>query len=212
MRYLLIASLLTMLVLSGCSVSVVPQAKTGYQLNVDNTLSASKAGLTVTAGVQELEVAPYRMVDNITSFQITLDNGGDDEILIPPESFVLIDGTGQQYRPIAPGEIQEIIKKDSNYLIPYPYVGYYYLEDKEKSSQFQTFESAAPYYAENYPQDIFTQALPSDAILPGAKISGLLYFTIDLTTRQSFELRLYLPGSSTSAPADFGFPFSVEKN
>ncbi|ORJ53692.1 hypothetical protein [Geothermobacter hydrogeniphilus] len=212
MRFLLPVLLLVLLPLFGCSVSIVPQAGRGYQLNKDNSLTAEKENLKVTVGIQELEVAPYRMVDNITSFKVTLDNGGDRELLIPLESFVLVDGEGQQYRPIAPAQIQQIVKKDSNYLIPYPYVGYYYLEDKEKSSRNQTFESARPFYAENYPQDIFTQALPVDAILPGAKISGLLYFVVELTNKKSFELRLYLPGTPSSGPPDFSFPFSVEKN
>lgn len=201
-----------LLLLAGCSVSIVPQAGNGYQVHADNSLSSTRGKLAVTAGVQDIEVAPYRMVDNIASFKVTLDNQGAQDILIPLESFVLIDDDGHQYRPLAPEKIQTIVKKDSNYLMPYPYVGYYYLEDKEKSAQFQSFESARPFYAENHPQDIFTQALPVDAILPGAKISGLVYFVVELTNKKSFELRLYLPGTSTSGEADFRFPFNVVKN
>jgi len=205
--------LLVLLPLCGCSsVSFRPQVKSGYQANADNSLTASQQNLRVTAGVQDVEVAPYRMVDNLSSFKVTLDNAGDKELLIPLDSFVLVDDSGKQYMPIAPGEVQQIVKKDSNYLIPYPYVGFYYLEDKEKYTQFQTFESSRPYYAENYPQDIFTQALPVDSIVPGAKISGLLYFVVELTNKQSFELRLYLPGTSKSGSPDFSFPFLVEKN
>ncbi|GAB4180176.1 MAG: lipoprotein [Geothermobacteraceae bacterium] len=210
LRSLVTGALLTLL-LTGCGVTIRPQAGGGYTANPDNSLTAQKDGLVVTAGVQDLEVAPYRMVDNITSFRVVIDNRTGRELKIPLESFVLIDDQGQQFRPIRPEKIREIVKKDSNYLIPYPYVGYYYLEDREKTAQYDTFQSSRPYYTQNYPQDIFTQALPEDAILPEAKIAGLVYFIVDLYGKKSFELRLYLPEGQAGGQPDFRFPFIVEK-
>ncbi len=196
----------------GCGVAVVPKPTPSAVLNpADNSLTEAKDGVSVTARVQDLEVAPYEMVDNITSFYIVIDNGSGQEISLPLESFLLIDDEGNQYRPIEPGNIQEVVSRDSTYLIPYPYVGYYYLEDKEKSAFFNTFSSSLPYYAENYPQDIYTEALPSGTVIPGAKISGLVYFVIDLATRSGIELRVYRPGTPETAPSDYKFPFSIEK-
>lgn len=204
--------LLAVFLLSGCGVAVVPRPTATASLDpATNALRESTKGVTVSVRVEDLEVAPYRMVDNLTSFHVTVENGLSQEISFPLTSFLLIDDEGHQYRPIEPAKVQEIVGRDSMYLIPYPYVGYYYLEDKEKSAFANTFESALPYYAENYPQDIFTQALPAGSIVPGAKISGLVYFVIDLVQKRGIELRVYRPGTAPSGPPDFTFPFAVEK-
>ncbi len=210
-RILLTAFCLLLTVIAGCSVRVIPKGGAGYTVTAGNSLTAEKDGLRLTVGVQELEVAPYRMVDNITSFRVEIDNRTGHELGIPLDSFVLIDDQGRQYRPIRPEKIQEIVKKDASYLIPYPYVGYYYLEDRETSGQYDTFTSNRPYYSQNYPQDIFTQALPEDPVLPEAKIAGLVYFVVDLTGKKSFEFRVYLPGEKQKREPDFRFPFVVEK-
>lgn len=208
----LIIAFLASLFLGGCGVTVVPKPTASAVLNpTDNSLTEDKAGVIISARVQDLEVAPYRMVDNVTSFYVTVNNKTGREVSIPLESFLLIDDEGNQFRPIEPGKIQGIVSRDSSYLIPYPYVGYYYLEDKEKSAFFNTFESALPFYAENYPQDIFTQALPAGAVIPGAKISGLVYFVIDLHLKKGVQLGVYLPDSPKTAHPDYVFPFSIEK-
>lgn len=200
------------LFLGGCGVTVVPMATATASVNLaDNSVTEAKDGVTVTARMQDLEVAPYRMVDNITSFHLAIENGTAGEVTFPLASFYLVDGEGNQYRPIQPSEIEGIVSRDSSYLIPYPYVGYYYLEDAEKASFYNTFDSALPYFAESYPQDIYTQALPVDAILPGGRISGLLYFVVDLALKNSVELRIYRPGTPVTGPPDYTLPFNVEK-
>lgn len=212
MNKLFVLICVTALFLGGCGVAVVPMSTATATVNLENnSISEARDGVTVTARLQDMEVAPYRMVDNITSFHVAIENATDEEISIPLSAFYLIDGEGNQYRPIEPSEIQGIVSRDSTYLIPYPYVGYYYLEDAEKSSFFNTFESALPYYAENYPQDIYTQALPADAVLPQGRVSGLVYFVVDLALKNSIELRIYRPGTPVTGPADFILPFSVEK-
>jgi len=212
MKKSLLIAFLIALCLGGCGFTVVPKPTASAILNpIDNSLTEIKDGVSVSARVQDLEVAPYRMVDNITSFYIVIDNKTDQEVSLPLESFLLLDEEGNQYRPIEPGSIQSIVSRDSTYLIPYPYVGYYYLEDKEKSAVFNTFSSSLPYYAENYPQDTFTDALPTGSIVPGAKISGLVYFVIDLATKRGVELRVYRPSTSATAPPDYAFSFSIEK-
>jgi hypothetical protein len=212
MNRLLIMLGLAAMVLGGCGIKVVPLPTATAIVNpADNSLVERKDGVTVTARVQDLEVAPYRMVDNVTSFHIAIENGTEQEIAFPLTSFILLDGQGRQYRPIEPAEIQKTVGRDSAYLIPYPYVGYYYLEDKEKSAAFNTFESSLPFYAENYPQDLYTQALPAGTILPGAKVSGLVYFLVELSLTNRVELRVYRPGTLTTGPADYVFPFSIEE-
>lgn len=200
------------LLLLGCSaVQLVPQPGPSTRLATDGqSLVAEKGNLTVSARMQDLQVQSHRMVDNLASFQVTIDNGTATEVNIPLDSFVLIDDEGRQYNAIAPKEVRDIVQRDSAYLVPYPYVGYYYLQDNELAGSQNSMNSSLPYYDQNHPQDIFTQSLPQEAIIPGAKISGLVYFVADLAGMKSVDLRLYRPGSSRSQPADFSFAFSVE--
>lgn len=197
--------------LGGCGIQVVPQPTVSSVINpADRSLTQTNKGLVISARAQDLEVAPYRM-DNITSFYLTIRNKGADAVSLPLETFILVDSQGNQYRPIPPGQIQGIVSRDSQYLIPYPYVGFYYLEDFEKFSAASTFDSALPYFAENYPQDLFVRALSLEPIVPGATISGELFFLIDLALKEGVELRVYLPTTPASTPADFSFPFLIEK-
>jgi len=202
--------LVVSMLLAGCSAAVIPQPQPGYRLDAkQQSLSTERVGLRVTARVQDLQVAPYQMVDNITSFEVTVENLSGKPAELPLNRFLLVDQDGEQYRPMAPAKIVEITQKDSSYLIPYPYVGYYYLEDKEKASSFNSFESSRPFYTENHPQDIFPQALPKETIVVEAKISGLVYFVADLTTMESAELRIY-PSAEMSSEPIFKFRFAVE--
>lgn len=209
---LLVATVVLGLLLAGCGFTVVPRATGTATVDLaERSVSETKNGVRMTTRVLDLEVAPYHAVENLTSFQVTVENLTDQPLTVPLESFLLLDQDGMQYRAVPPERVIEIAKKDSAYLIPYPYVGYYYLEDREKGAFFNTFDSALPYFAENYPQDVRTRGLPQDSIIPGAKITGAVYFLVDLGTLKSFEMRVYLPGTSVSGPADFTLPFSIEK-
>jgi hypothetical protein len=95
--------------------------------------------------------------------------------------------------------------------MPYPYVGFYYLEDYEKSSFYNRFTTDRPYFYEVYPQDIYTKAIPSGSIIPKAKVAGLVYFRIDLEGKKTVALKVYKKETSKSAPADFVFPFKIIK-
>lgn len=199
------------LLLAACSVKVVPQQTATALLNpADGSLTESFDGVAVSARVDQLSVQPYQLNDNLTSFHITIDNQTDKQIEVPVDAFMLRDGEGRQYPTITPERVREIVSKDTVYLIPYPYVGYYYLQDQERSAFQQTMTSSLPYYAEYHPQDIFTRALPAGPVLPHSKSSGVIYFIADLTRTDRAELLLY-PGSRTQGEPRYRFPFSIEK-
>jgi len=155
-------------------------------------------------------VQPYQLVDNLTSFHLTIDNRTDREITIPLEAVLLKDGEGRQYRSITPERVREIVSKDTVYLIPYPYVGYYYLEDQVQGSTRQAMASSLPFYAEYHPQEIFTRALPAVSILPHAKVAGVVYFIADLTRSDRAELLIF-SGAQLQGEPRYRFPFNVEK-
>lgn len=196
---------------SACSVKVVPQpTSTAVLGTVDGSLTESHDGVIITSRLDQLSVQPYQLIDNLTSFHITIDNQTDKQIVVPIEAFVLKDGEDSQYRTIAPERVREIVSKDTVYLIPYPYVGYYYLNDQEKSAFQQTMTSSLPFYAEYHPQDIFTRALPAGPVLPHSSVSGVIYFIVDLTRTDRAELLLYTNPQMLGEPR-YRFPFRIEK-
>lgn len=196
---------------SACSVKVIPQPTlTALPGPVDGSLTESHDGVVITSRLDQLSVQPYQLVDNLTSFHITIDNQTGKQINVPIEAFVLKDGEDRQYRTITPERVREIVSKDTVYLIPYPYVGYYYLTDQEKGAFHQTMTSSLPFYAEYHPQDIFTRALPTGPILPHANVSGVIYFIADLTSTDRAELLLYSNPQIQGEPR-YRFPFSIER-
>ncbi|PLY04567.1 MAG: hypothetical protein C0624_05530 [Desulfuromonas sp.] len=161
--------------------------------------------------MQDLYYAPYRQVDNITSFYFEVRNNTVAPWSFPFDRVHLVATDGRQFSTITPAQVKEMVSRDLPYLVPYPYVGYYYLEDAQRGSHFNTFTSDLPYYAANHPQDIFTQALSTEPVGPGNRISGLVYFVCDLTDMTAFEVRVDLPGSDTTSDNRFVFPFIVDK-
>lgn len=205
-----IAVLLLLLFCTACSVSVVPVATSTGTINPeDKSITETRNGVVFTVKLDSLSVAPEHMIDNITSFHVTVDNRTDRQITFPPQAFVLKDSGNRQYRSISPERVREIVSKDMVYLIPYPYVGYYYLEDQARVTHADTFSSSLPFYAEYHPQDIFTRALTAQPILKGAKVSGLVYFIADLERADSAELMVF-PDEGTTGEPLASFTFSIK--
>lgn len=196
---------------AACGAKVVPRPTATAVLSPSaDALTEVRDGIAVTVWVDELSVQPYQLIDNLTSFFVTVDNRTDQQAAIPLDAFVLRDGEGRQYRAITPERVREIVSRDTVYLIPYPYVGYYYLEDQERGAFTQTMASSLPFYAEYHPQDIFTRALPAGPVLPGAKVAGTVYFIADLTRLDRVELLIY-PEADLQGEPRYRFPFAVEK-
>lgn len=200
------------LVFTGCGVKVVPKPTATAILDpATNSLFWSAKGVSISVRLIDQDVASTQMIDRVASFGVTVANQSGKELSLPLSSYLLMDDQGNQMRPITPEELLRIVSRDSFYLIPYPYFGYYYLEDQAKLRSFNTMTSPLPYFPETHPQAILTEAIPTGAILHGARISGLVYFLIDVDQVKQLEFRTYLPGSDTSTSPDFSFPFSIEK-
>lgn len=197
--------------IAGCSIKVVPQPVESGKINPDQTLTVTKNSIAMTVGNDQPVLYSYNLDEGVTAFSVVIANESDKEFTFNVDNFVLTDNEGNQFSPLTPDKVREMISKDSYYLIPYPYVGFYYLEDYEKASAYNEAQSQQPYFYELYPQDIFTRALAGTTIIPKAKVNGLLYFKIDLPTRKGVNLLFFRPASSKSAPPDFVFPFAVRK-
>ena len=198
--------------LTGCGVTVVPRATATAQVDpADNSISESSNGVTVKARLHDPEFAPALTEGNITAFELTVGNRTGTPLSLPLSAFLLMDDRGTQYSPLPPERINEILRRNSPYLLPYPYVGYYYLEDMEKASAARGFTSSRPYFAQNRPTEALVGALDDFSLVPEAQVTGLIFFSIDLSSVNSVELRGYLSTVAKDANADFTLPFSVEK-
>ncbi len=207
------AFLLLLVTLSGCaSVKVLPQPVASGVVNPKgDTVTVAGKSIVITAGVADTDMVNYNIENMIASFQVEIQNIGDTEVAFETEGFLLLDSTGKQYVALSPERIRQMIAKDTYYLLPYPYVGFYYLEDYEHASFKNATNSRLPYYYELYPQDVYSKSLPQGAVIPKAKISGLLYFHVDLGSLDSFKLLVYRKGGSKSSDPDFSIPFRVFK-
>lgn len=209
----LLAILLLLALLSGCtSLKIVPDpAAAGIINQKNNSIAISKSDVAITAAIADPEMINYNIEGMVASFQIEIENLGNNEIAYDAGSFLLVDSTSRQYFALTPEKIRQMMAKDTYYLLPYPYVGFYYLEDYEQASFKNATNSKMPYYYELYPQEIYSKALPDGAIIPKAKVSGLVYFHADLGSFAAFKLLVYRKGAAKSAEPDFSIPFRVLK-
>lgn len=212
MKRLALPLVLAAVVLSGCALKVVPQpVPQGIVDSSDNSQTITKDGVSVKVANSDAEIVAYNLENMVTAFSVTVHNQTDREAAFDTDSFLLLDDQNRQYYPLTPEKVKELVSRDSYYLIPYPYVGFYYLEDYEKTSYYNATNSQLPFYYEVYPQDIYTRALSAGSIIPGAKAVGLVYFRIDLSTVKEVRLLVYRKGASKSAPPEFVFPFVIKK-
>ncbi|QSV47440.1 hypothetical protein JZM60_13985 [Geobacter benzoatilyticus] len=212
MRTLALFSFCAVLFISGCSLKVVPQqVSQGVIDPADNSQTVTRDGIAVKVANSDREMYSYNLDGTVTAFDVTIHNQTRQEISFGTDSFVLLDDQNRQYLPLTPERVKEIVSRDSYYLIPYPYVGFYYLEDYERTSSYTDTGSQLPYYYEVYPQDIYTRALNASAIIPGAKAEGLVYFRIDLASTKEMKLLVFRKGTPKSAAPDFTFPFLISK-
>jgi hypothetical protein len=211
-RNIIMMSLVTLLLAACSSVKVIPELAANGRINAaENSQTIVSNGIEVTARVDDTGINSYNLDDTVTSLHLMIRNSSENEVTFGDDSFLLVDESGLQYSLLTPENVRAMLKKDSYYLVPFPYVGFYYLEDFEKSNANNRFNSALPYYYDLYPQDIFSKALQGTAIIPGMKIEGLTYFKIDPATHQHIKLLVYRKGASKTSPPDFTFPFKIIK-
>jgi hypothetical protein len=205
--------MLILFIISGCSsIKVVPDTLAAGIVNQqNNTITLSRDNVVITAGCSEPDMINYNVEGMVSSFNIEIQNLGESAIAFDNDSFLLIDSENRQYFALTPDKVRQMMAKDTYYLLPYPYIGFYYLEDYERASFKNSTNSNLPYYYEIYPQEIYSRSLPAGAIIPKAKISGLVYFQAEILSLKSFRLVVYKKGTLKSAEPDFSFLFRVLK-
>ncbi len=213
MKKQILPLILMLSLLTGCGgIAVIPSPGSLGQINAqDHSITQVNEQVTVSAKVMDLEVRPYQMKQNICSFFLTVKNDRDQKIYFPAERFILSDSKGNQYRPVSPEQIREIVADHDPYLIPYPYVGYYYEGDAVRARIRNEFNSEVTYFPTKDPRNITLEALPGGKVEAHKQISGVIYFLADLRTMEGLSLEGSAVLSKGVKSSDFIFPFSVVK-
>lgn len=204
-----LVGLLIPLVLCGCGISVTPLATNDTKLVDPETISVNKDGIYLAAKVVDVEIPPYRAEKNIASIYVNIKNNTDRNFIYSLKSFLLIDSTGKQYFPIPTDRLTGYFERELSYLIPYPFVGYYYLQDRVDSSFNQSLVADSNFYYVNRPQNLLIDALPIEPLTKSAQTSGFLYFMIDLYAVDKFSLKVFWPDNDLVTPF-VEFPFVVK--
>lgn len=200
------------LLLSGCGVQVIPRTSDQVSLDVDKkTVIATENGLTLSAKVQDLDFGPYTGVNNITAFYVKITNNNQEERTVPLASFMLFDQDKTLYRPLESDRVTALTHQEANYLIPYPYVGFYYLQDSTDFDYATQSASNLEYSPHKTLASAETYALPVGSIPSGANIAGMLFFNIDLYEKKSVDLTLQLPSDGSVPETKFSILFDVVK-
>ena len=200
--------------LSACStITINPQAQSGSQIDMNGQriLHAEK-GVQLAAKVHDVSVRPSPAEQNYASFWVEVTNKRNVLLPLKFSDFVLLDDQGRQYQATDPAELVDLLTVDASYLLPYPYVGYYYLLDSLRGQADNRFNSESAYYSSRRPEYIQLDALPVAEVLPAATVAGAIYFPVELRQKKSLQL-LYQVGALPSQESfQISLPFTVEKD
>ncbi|NOY13787.1 MAG: hypothetical protein GXP51_08965 [Deltaproteobacteria bacterium] len=209
----LLNALLLMFLLTACSSVVIsPQPRPGSQIDATGRqVSRTTHGVKLTVKIYDVSVRPSPVEQNYCSFWVTVTNLRDVLLPLKISDFQLIDDQGRQYPAADPDKLSELLTINEPYLIPYPYVGFYYLQDSVLAGADNQFKSESSFYSFRRPESLKLDALPETEVLPAATVAGAIYFPAELRTMRSFSLRYQtgaLPGQKSF---QISLPFTVEK-
>ena len=169
---------------------------------------------------------PKNLKNHITPFYIDIDNKTKNNILISENDFVLFDEYRNQYNPLTPKRVANILisaNRKRFYIYPrisigigtsfhhdrfhyyghhrYPfYRPYYYFDD------YPYYDYRASYYEPDL-EGVYSRALTQGAIRPGATLSGYVYFKkVPSDTKElTLEIGYKIEEDKTTHKLDFHF-------
>jgi hypothetical protein len=211
MRLLLFC--LPILLCACTSTHIVPQLRDGAgRLIGEQVILQQRDQVRARLQLHELAVRPAPLGTNVSSFWVEIENLRDVKLPVSPADFVLITDEGRQVASYDPDELLELTKPAVPYLVPYPYLGYYYLQDAERGFARNSQLSDASFYSSRRPEQIHQNALKAQAVYPSATLVGAIYFPVELRALQTFEIRYQVQALAGQKSFPLSYFFSVEKN
>ncbi len=205
--------LILLILLSACSsIKVIPQPLANSTLQADNSLVQQKNSVQVNLQLRDMSLRPAPVEINVCSFWVEIENQRNVKLPVAPDDFVLIAADGQLYQAMDPEELLAQTKISAPYLIPYPYVGFYYLQDAYRGYAINQMQGQAPYFSSRRPEQITLDGLAAQALLPKTKTAAAIYFPAELRTMKSFKILYQVQALTGQESFPLEFAFSVEKN
>lgn len=209
----LLSFLIIIILLTSCSSIVIsPQPQAGSHIDMaGQRISQTTNGVKLAARIYETSVRPSPAEQNYCSVWIELTNLRSVLLPLQLTDFMLIDNRGRQYQAVKPTDLVERLTLNIPHLIPYPYVGFYYLGDSSRARTNNHLSSEGSYFSSRRPEHIKTDALPLAEVLPASTIAGALYFPAELGTMKSFRLQYQIGTLAGQKTFQISLPFTVEK-
>ncbi len=216
-RRLAMAALLPALLLSACAGPRLEVAAAPAEPSV--TLSEAEVRLTILP--HAWHGYPSDLTRYYTPVQVLIENDRPDEIQVRYQDFVALDDARNQYRAVGPAEVAQALYGSRGLLEPRLYAlsdPWWYPLPYGRPYDFPFYSPFYPYpYFPDYPYgfyrsrayDILTLGLREGPVLPGARVSGFVYFQLATQTAQALSLT-WTPLDASGKPlATFRAEFRV---
>lgn len=210
---IVVLTLLMSVVLAGCSVKIVPShGAAGVVDPGRNLVTQERDGIRVSVQSMAWSGVPYYLDQYYTPFFVTVRNDRAVPLKLGYKAFHLVDNEGNQFDLIMPEKVWDILIGKQGpvvYMPPYPYSPYYY--DRYRSYERYPMPPYPYYYPYYYPggfyeispadeyawshsKDIIVEGLTEGEVMPGAQVSGFIYFKRATRTGNWLELAVTLEG------------------
>lgn len=208
------ACLFLLVFLFSCTAPAIVPAPHGNSVFDPHTqlLSEQHDHLRFSAKLQDVSIRPGFVDDNVCSFWVEIQNDSEQSLAVSLKDLHLISSGGDQFAAQDPAQIAALLSDQDSYLMPYPFVGYYYLSSAAAARFEDQYHRGPLEFASRRSDTLLLNALPQGPISPGAKVSGLVYFAAELRNFHAFELRYHPHTDSGEESFSFSLPFSVEPN
>ena len=208
-----IFSLVLLFCLTACSATLIaPQTQVGSQIDMaGERISQVEKGVQLAVKLHEVTVRPSPTDQNYVSFWVEVTNQRNVQLPLVYTDFLLIDDQGRQYQSVDPAGLVEQLTDTAPYLVPYPYVGFYYLQDSLRAQLDSQFRSESSYFDSRRPEYLASEALPGGSVLPASTVAGAIYFPAELRTMSGFRLRYQIGALPGQKSFQISLPFTVEK-
>lgn len=199
-----------LLLLTGCGITIVPRPLTpADRVNTsDQSITINRDQVSISARVQDTAVGGFSLDRPLASFYVVAVNNSRKDLLLPGASFTLTDNNGDSYQALNPADVSTLLAPDSDFLIPFPFISFLDVTDREIQRASSATASEQPYAGQGMEQENPAGApFPDSSLSPGSRSAGMVFFAVDLYNLNSVRLQI-VDAKSKKA---YTFPFAIEK-
>lgn len=203
MKYIFVLVFIFMIFMSGCSVAIKQVETDNVFISEDNKSFYTDKLVKVAVNSIEIDYAPSTKHQNIITIDLSFFNDSTTDIFLNMDELYIVDNLNRKYNI---ENIDSLYINQSNYLIPYPYVGYYYLEDSVEYENKNSNFTNDVFYSNVDFSDMKRKQFDFGKISPKMNKSGLLLFSIDPYSVNEFDFFVnYIDSTGKRSTARFKY-------